>query len=115
MTHVRPNETEEWLVAKIEQWVETYKKSMLTPVILGIVAARSQVTVAEVAAELNGRIGWTVTERGLYRTIRRLEHDGFLAAAEVAAARTGKKKKVLSVTEMGKIFLKEVMRSLVEP
>ncbi|MDO4687098.1 MAG: PadR family transcriptional regulator [Corynebacterium sp.] len=102
------------MVGKIEQWVETYKKSMLTPAILSIVAANNPCTVAEIAAALQQQTQWQITERGLYRTIKRLENSDFLVSVEVAGQRTGKKKKEISITDVGEVFLAAISDSLIE-
>lgn len=110
----RPTEDQEWVEARIESWVDTYKKSMLTPVILSAVAARQPATVAGIAADVASRTGWTITERSLYRTLKRLQDAGFLHGADVEAARTGAKRKNLSLTSVGSQFLRGISASLVE-
>ncbi|KAD3633091.1 helix-turn-helix domain-containing protein [Arthrobacter yangruifuii] len=111
----RPTEDREWLEARIESWVETYKKSMLTPVILQIVADRQPATVAEVAAEVGSATGWRITERSLYRTLKRLQEAGFLHSEEVDAPRTGAKRKELSLTAEGMRFLVGINTNLLGP
>ena len=110
----RPGEEQEWVDARIESWVETYKKSMLTPVILGAVAARQPVSVAGIAAEVASATHWTITERSLYRTLKRLQDAGFLHSEEIAAARTGAKRKEISLTVLGARFLAGINESLVD-
>lgn len=109
----RPTEEQEWVESRIESWVETYKKSMLTPVILSAVAARRPATVAGIAADVASRTGWTVTERSLYRSLKRLQDSGFLHSTEVDAARTGAKRKELTLTREGSQFLAGINASLV--
>lgn len=110
----RPDETEEWLAHRVDAWVETYKKAMLTPMVLGVVAEHGEVEVAEVAEHLVAATGWHVTERGLYRTLQRLEAAGLLASIEVPAARTGARRKRLTVTEAGRRLLDGVRTRLVD-
>ena len=109
----RPAEEQEWVQARIESWVETYKKSMLTPVILQAVAASQPATVARVAALVASTTGWSVTERGLYRTLKRLQDTGFLHSVEVDAPRTGAKRKEMSLTALGSQFLAGINANLV--
>ena len=109
----RPTEEQEWVQSRIGSWVETYKKSMLTPVILSAVAARQPATVAGIAADVASATGWTITERSLYRTLKRLQDAGFLHGAEVDAERTGAKRKNLSLTSVGSQFLAGINTSLV--
>lgn len=110
---VRPTEDEEWVEARIESWVETYKKSMLTPVILRVVETAQPVTVARIAAAVASATGWTITERSMYRSLKRLQDSGFLQSAEVAAPRTGAKRKEISLTAVGARFLAGINESLV--
>lgn len=109
----RPEEEHEWVQARIGSWVETYKKSMLTPVILQAVATSQPSTVARVAAQVASTTGWSVTERGLYRTLKRLQDAGFLHSVEMDAPRTGAKRKELSLTGRGSQFLAGITSSLV--
>ena len=110
----RPTEEAEWVESRIGSWVDTYKKSMLTPVILSAVAARQPATVAGIAEDIAATTGWTITERSLYRTLKRLQDAGFLHGADVEAARTGAKRKNLSLTSVGSQFLRGISASLVE-
>lgn len=111
---VRPAEEEEWVEARVESWVDTYKKSMLTPVILRAVADSQPVTVAGVAAAVAATTGWQITERSLYRSLKRLQDTGLLHSTEVDAPRTGAKRKELSLTGLGSQFLAGITASLVE-
>ncbi|WP_127480886.1 PadR family transcriptional regulator [Nocardioides pantholopis] len=110
----RPDESQEWVADRIESWVETYKKSMLTPVVLALVGAHQPVSVAQVAEGVAATTGWQITERGLYRTLKRLQDSGLLTSADVDAPRTGAKRKELSLTPLGADFLAGVSGSLVD-
>ncbi|MBE1514076.1 PadR family transcriptional regulator [Nesterenkonia halotolerans] len=114
MTGGRPNENQEWVSARVDAWVETYKKSMLGPVILGVVARHPQLTVSTVAEQVARETGWQITERGLYRTLKRLEDSGLLTSTEVAAARTGAKRKQIRLTDLGSEFLAGVTENLID-
>ena len=109
-----PAEEQEWMDNRVESWVETYKKSMLTPVILRVVDDRQPVTVAGIASEIAARTGWAITERSLYRTLKRLQDSGLLHGAEIDAPRTGAKLKELSLTALGTQFLAGVTANLVD-
>ncbi len=110
-----PGEEQEWVQARVESWVETYKKSMLTPVVLRAVADSQPVTVAGVAAAVAAATGWQITERSLYRTLKRLQDTGFLRSAEADVPRTGAKRKEISLTGLGSQFLAGITASLIEP
>ena len=51
----------------------TYKKSMLTPITLSLVAEHQPAEISTVAEAVTAATGWQITERGLYRTIKRLQ------------------------------------------
>lgn len=110
----RPSESREWVADRIESWVETYKKSMLTPIILALVARRQPAGIAEIAEGITASTGWQITERGLYRTLKRLEDSGLLSSTDVDAPRTGAKRKDLSLTSLGEELLSGVAANLVE-
>ncbi len=109
----RPSEEDEWLTDRIESWIETYKKSMLTPVILALVSKHQPVTVAELSERIHQTTGWELTERGLYRTIKRLQDSGLLESYEVDAPRTGAKRKKIAVSDLGLGLLNEIYQSIV--
>lgn len=106
-------ESEEWLSHKVDSWVETYKKSMLTPVTLTIVAEHQPIGVAAIAEKVTAATGWHVTERGLYRTSNGCRILT-LASADTSALRTGAKRKDLSLTPLGTRYLAGIAENLVE-
>ena len=115
MAPSRPEESEEWLADKIDSWVETYKKSMLAPVILSIIGRHQPAGITTIAEAVARSTGWHVTERGLYRTIKRLQDSGLIASAAVEAPRTGAKRKDLSLTPLGQRYLEGITSNLVDP
>jgi len=110
----RQPETKEWLADRIDSWVETYKKSMLIPAILSVVAAHQPTGIATIAEAVAAATGEDVTERGLYRTCRWLQDSGLLASTDTDAPRTGAKRKVLSLTELGTEFLAGITAELID-
>ncbi|MFV0318019.1 MAG: hypothetical protein ACK5O2_13795, partial [Microthrixaceae bacterium] len=68
----------------------------------------------EIQPEFVGRTGWSITERGLYRTLRRLASDGLLEVVEVRAARTGAKRKEYSLSGSGSAYLGRLERSVLQ-
>ncbi|WP_166828454.1 PadR family transcriptional regulator [Brevibacterium limosum] len=107
-------EEQEWLDHRVDSWVETYKKSMLTPVALSLVATHQPAEISTIAEAVTAATGWQITERGLYRTIKRLQDSGLLVSAAVDAPRTGAKRKLLSLTPLGASYLSEIRGHLVE-
>lgn len=112
-TH-HPDENEEWLADRVESWVETYKKSMLTPAILTLIADHQPAGIATITEALIRTTGWHITERGLYRNVKRLQDSGLIASTGVSAPRTGAKRKELSLTPLGRKFLTGITDNFVE-
>lgn len=108
------SEEREWLDHRVESWVETHKKSMLTPIALSLVATHQPAEISTIAEAVTAATGWQITERGLYRTIKRLQDSGFLQSTAVDAPRTGAKRKLLSLTPLGANYLSGIRGSLVE-
>ena len=107
-------EEQEWIDHRVDTWVETYKKSMLTPVTLSLVATHQPAEISTIAEAVTAATGWQITERGLYRTIKRLQDSGFLESSAVDAPRTGAKRKLLSLTSVGASYLSGIKDNLVE-
>lgn len=107
-------EEREWLDHRVETWVETYKKSMLTPVTLSLVATHQPAEISTIAEAVTTATGWQITERGLYRTVKRLQDSDLLQSTAVAAPRTGAKRKLLTLTPLGASFLDGIRGNLVE-
>ena len=107
-------EEQEWIDHRVDTWVETYKKSMLPPVTLSLVATHQPAEISTIAEAVTAATGWQITERGLYRTIKRLQDSGFLESSAVDAPRTGAKRKLLSLTSLGASYLSGIKDNLVE-
>nr|WP_246297725.1 PadR family transcriptional regulator [Janibacter cremeus] len=86
-------------------WVEVYKKSMTTLVLLQIIDELSAVPAATIRTEFTDRTSWQITERGLYRTLKRLAGSGLLSVEAVPVERTGRPRKDYSLTDLGLDFL----------
>ena len=89
--------------------------SMLTTVILSLASAHQPMSIADIAAGIASTTGWQVTERGLYRTLKRLQAEGLLHGTDVDAPRTGAKRRELSLTDLGAEFLAGVTEHLIDP
>ena len=107
----RPSETDEWLEELVEQWTEVYKKSVTTLLLLQIIRSNPQASVSVIGPAFHQASGWSLTERGLYRTLHRLADNRLLTGAEVAVARTGKKRKEFTLTDLGSAFLHRIEQS----
>ncbi|MDN5688296.1 MAG: hypothetical protein L0G94_16695, partial [Brachybacterium sp.] len=85
-------EDAEWAEELARSWVEVYKKSATTLALLRIVRAHGPISAAAIAPRFAETTGWTLTDRGLYRTLRRLADSGVLSLEKVDVARTGAKR-----------------------
>lgn len=102
------NETEEWLDELVHSWIEVYKKSITTLELLRAVAELAPASANNIGERFTQATGWSLTERGLYRTLRRLTSFGLLHVEEVAVARTGAKRKDYSLTSIGSAYLRRI-------
>ncbi|WP_101653452.1 helix-turn-helix transcriptional regulator [Brevibacterium ihuae] len=105
----RPSEQEEWEAELLRGWVDTHKRAMLTPVILALVRTRAPVAADALRPAVEEATGWTLTERGLYRTLKRLADQGLLTRTEAEAERTGAKTNLFALTGAGGRLLAAVI------
>ncbi|SNC62247.1 Transcriptional regulator PadR-like family protein [Kytococcus aerolatus] len=112
MTGLTPEE-QEWVSELTDSWVAVYKKSATTLVLLQILREDGPASAGDLAPRFTRRTGWTVTERGLYRTLRRLADAGVLSIQKVDAPRTGAKRQELHLTPAGREYLTRIEAQLV--
>jgi DNA-binding HxlR family transcriptional regulator len=108
-----PSEDSEWAQELTARWVEVYKKSATTLVLLRIIQEQGPLSAAGLTPLLQERTGWTFTERGLYRTLRRLADSGVLAVQQVPVPRTGKPRQDFVLTVIGAEHLRGIEAGLV--
>lgn len=108
------SESDEWIDELVATWTEMYKKSMTTMVVLKLIAAAGQSSVEEIREMLDSATGWSFTERGLYRTMRRLTSLGLLSTAEIPVPRTGARRKYFELSEMGRRYLDRLELELLD-
>lgn len=101
-------ESEEWLEELVRSWTEVYKKSLTTLGLMRAVAELAPAPANAIGERLTEATGWSLTDRGLYRTLRRLTGMGLLRAEEVAVPRTGAKRKDYSLTTLGAAYLARI-------
>lgn len=98
-------EDAEWVAELTLSWVEVYKRSATTLALLRILRDHGPAPAAEIAPLFTEATGWSITERGLYRTLRRLAETGALAVERVDVARTGAKRQDFRLTAVGAAYL----------
>ncbi|WP_193105076.1 PadR family transcriptional regulator [Brachybacterium sp. FME24] len=106
-------EDAEWAEELARSWVEVYKKSATTLALLRIIRTHGPASAAEIAPLFADATGWTLTERGLYRTLRRLTDSNVLEVEKVDVARTGAKRQDFALTSVGIAYLARIERELV--
>ena len=108
------SEEDELLAELVRAWVEVYKKSATTLVLLRLVAEAGEVDTPTIADTLSQRTGWENTERGLYRTLRRLRGLGLLSVREQPGQRTGASRHLYGLTDRGARYLHGVENALID-
>lgn len=106
-------EDREWAEEMARSWVEVYKKSATTLALLRIIRAHGPIPAAGIAPRFTEATGWSLTDRGLYRTLRRLAETGVLAAERVEVARTGARRQDFALTPVGSAYLARIEDELV--
>ena len=94
----------------IARWTEVHKKSMVMFLIM-LALTEQAMWSKELQEWLVKVANWEVSERGLHRTLKRMNHLDLIEHIEVAVPRTGMKRKDYSLTEFGASTLKEMKRS----
>lgn len=103
----------EWAEELARSWVEVYKKSATTLALLRILRDEGPLAAAGIAPRFTATTGWMLTERGLYRTLRRLAEAGVLSTRRVDVARTGAKRQDFTLSSVGYLYLERLEDELV--
>ncbi|UYG18117.1 helix-turn-helix transcriptional regulator [Brachybacterium huguangmaarense] len=101
-------EDAEWADELAASWVEVYKKAATTLALLRLVRDHGPVSAQDVAPLFAQVTGWTLSERGLYRTLRRLAQAGSLEISQVEVPRTGARRQDFSLTGVGRAYLERI-------
>lgn len=101
-------EDAEWADELASSWVEVYKKAATTLALLRLVRDHGPVSAQDIAPLFAETTGWTLSERGLYRTLRRLAQTGSLEISQVEVPRTGARRHDFSLTRVGRAYLQRI-------
>lgn len=104
----RPDESDEWLEELVTQWTEVHKKSMTTLVLLRIIERSAPANADTIRPDFAAATGWELSERAVYRTLRRLAANGLLSTHEESAPKTGAKRKNYALTDLGLNYLRAI-------
>lgn len=95
----------EWVEELAHSWVEVYKKSATTLVLLRHIRAAGPVSVGDVREHFLASTGWSISERGLYRTLKRLADSGLLVTTQTSVPGTGARRKDFALSSAGHAYL----------
>lgn len=95
----------------VHSWLEVHKKSALSYLILRLLKAE-KLWSKDIEMRLRELTGWKLTEKSLYRTLRRMKQQGTIEFESVEAERTGATRKVYSLTPEGEEVLKQMKQHL---
>lgn len=105
----------DWVTELAASWLEVYKKSATTRELLLIIQKSGPVAATEIRVAYQESTGWDITERGLYRTLKRLGDQGLLAVTAHKVPGSGAKRKDFTLTPMGDEFLARTAQVLSRP
>ncbi len=105
------DERTELVDEQVYSWLEVHKKSALTYAILTALNDKDRWS-QELTEWIIDKTGWSVTEKGLYRVLRRMQLAGSVDFKQVAAKRTGAKRKLFYITSEGKLLLTKIEEQL---
>lgn len=103
--------SQEILEEYLNSWVETHKKSALLFIILRILSDHS-LWAKDVQTKITKVTDWQITERGLYRSLQRMEKQGLLEHVKQNAPKTGADRKIYQLTDLGRSLLREISNEL---
>lgn len=101
-------EDSEWADELAASWVEVYKKAATTLALLRLVRQHSPISAHDLAPLYTEVTGWSLSERGLYRTLRRLAQTGALETSKVDVPLTGAKRQDFQLSAVGHAYLERI-------
>jgi PadR family transcriptional regulator PadR len=104
-------EQTELIDEQVYSWLEVHKKSALSYVILSALSKR-EMWSQELTEWIIDKTGWSVTEKGLYRLLRRMQQADTIDFRQITAKRTGAKRNVFFITPNGKLVLSKIVEQL---
>ncbi len=95
--------------AIFDNWLKTYKNSALSRLVLQAVAKDAKYP-KQIEVYINEKVDglWSVDEKSLHRTMRRLSNLDLVDYDERQAPKTGAKRKYYSITESGARILTQM-------
>lgn len=107
---MKDQEWEEFQAEVVDRFRELHKKSMVTVLIM-LALTEHSMWAKELEKWCDDIAGWQISERGLHRTLKRMNGLGLIEYIENGAPRTGVKRKTYSLSEFGFSTLKAIKQS----
>lgn len=100
------NELSDYETAIFEQWLEIYKRSATTRLILQALHDKPRYS-KEIHSFIEGQINgaWSIDDKSMHRVLRRLSSIDLIAHDEQVVKGTGRKRKVYRLTAHGDAVL----------
>ncbi len=105
------DESRELVDEQAYSWLEMHKKSALSYLVL-CALEKEKMWSGNLTAWITSATSWTITEKGLYRVLRRMQKQGSIMFSSEAAARTGAERKVYRMTPEGQALLLAIRSEL---
>ncbi|MEK7599803.1 MAG: PadR family transcriptional regulator [Patescibacteria group bacterium] len=96
---------------QVYSWLETHKKSGLSYAVLRLLKHKPMWS-KDLTEQLTAVTGWQISERALYRLLRRMQKQGLVSHITEAAPRTGADRKVYRLTTEGELFSESIKDEL---
>ena len=105
------DELQELVEEQAYSWLEVHKKSALSYLVLTALQ-KEHMWSKDLGDWISQKTDWTVTEKGLYRLLRRMQKQGSIVFTSEPAARTGAERKVFKITAEGEALLRAMQKEL---
>lgn len=92
-------------------WLEMHKKSALSYLVLKALSSNDMWS-QELIKWISGKTSWSVTEKGLYRLLRRMEKSGLISHTKISVKRTGAERNIFSINTEGTMLLGKIEKLL---
>lgn len=96
---------------QVYSWTEMHKKSAVSYLVLTALATQNMWS-KDIEQWIKQSTGWEMSERSLYRVLRRMEKQGSIEFTSEAVARTGAERKVFTITPEGQAILESIRNEL---
>ncbi len=106
------DESQELVDEQAYSWLEMHKKSALSSYLVLHALENKTMWSKDLTQWITHTTGWTITEKGLYRMLRRMQKQGSIVFSSEAAARTGAERKVYRMTPEGRGLLRAMQNEL---